>query len=460
MYIPGEGGGAVAGIIGHGVFRGQTAGDGNVVIIADTGLHLDVNVAVRSGHAVIRVGGAGRILGYKDVIAAGDGRIGHRENIVGALGHDLCRGVHAGQQVAHLVDADGNGVRGGTAGGGACLGDTGNHALKGLAGNGIGGNGGFLALLDVEDVQLVHVQGHFQVAHIVDDAHGIGRCRAGAHGITHLDILGNDRAADGSGDGVIVHLLLGVFHRELGAAQVVGGVEHLLGQVIARELDQGRVGADLSSLLDAESGDGAAVLGGNALLTLVAEPGGRQGADAVDGGSGRLGSGQVAGVADRDGHGADQQVAAAEGIRAGDGLHAAGDGLKGAVQQHLRTLAHGKVGGVRCRELQLQQQGGVVPDGGDFLPCVDHIAYPHFKGSDGAGNVGADVLGVHSVIVAALGLAEVQLCLFHAADDIGAVDGVKDRALFHHIAHLKIRGQDIALDRRLDGVAVGGAQHA
>ena len=29
-----------------------------------------LNVAVRSGHAVIRVGSAGRILGYKDVIAA------------------------------------------------------------------------------------------------------------------------------------------------------------------------------------------------------------------------------------------------------------------------------------------------------------------------------------------------------------------------------------------------------
>ena len=174
---------------------------------------------------------------------------------------------------------------------------------------------------------------------------------------------------------------------------------------IARELDRGPSALTWQSLLDAESGDGAAGGGGNGLLTLVAEPGGRQGADAVDGGSGRLCGGQVAGVVDRDGHGADQQVAAAESIRAGDGLHRAGDGLKGAVEMTSAAWPtanpEASAAGNSSSSSRLVSSRMVATS----CPAVHVVTGRDFKGSDGAGNVGADVLGVRSVIVAALGLA-------------------------------------------------------
>ena len=76
--------------------------------------------------------------------------------------------------------------RSGTAGGGAGGGDAGDDALKGAVVDGVGGDLCFLAHRDVEDVQLVYVQGHFEVAQVVDDAHGLGGGRTAAHGVTDL----------------------------------------------------------------------------------------------------------------------------------------------------------------------------------------------------------------------------------------------------------------------------------
>src|SRR5699024_9550491 len=157
-----------------------------------------------------------------DVVAADDRRVGDGQSIVRAGHLDLGGGVHAGQQLAVIVDADGDGIGRGAGSGCARRGDVGHHALKGLVGDGVGGDADVLPFLHREDLQLIHVQGHFQVAQVVDDAHG-GSRRGGAvvaHRLPCLDVLLDDGAADGGGDGVVVQGVLGVLHRQLRAAQV------------------------------------------------------------------------------------------------------------------------------------------------------------------------------------------------------------------------------------------------
>ena len=69
------------------------------------------------------------------------------------------------------MDADGDGGSGGAAAGGACGGDAGDDAREGAVADGVGGDLGLLAHLNVENVQLIDVQRHLEVAQIVDDAH-------------------------------------------------------------------------------------------------------------------------------------------------------------------------------------------------------------------------------------------------------------------------------------------------
>lgn len=105
---------------------------------------------------------------------AKDGETGCRlnNNITPARGNVKGgSGIHAGHEAAGVVDADGDGVSGGAAAGGACRGDAGDDALKGAVADGVGGDLGLLAHLNVENVQLIDVQRHLEIAQIVDDAH-------------------------------------------------------------------------------------------------------------------------------------------------------------------------------------------------------------------------------------------------------------------------------------------------
>lgn len=148
-------------------------------------------------HAGNSVGGRGGRLGDKDVAAPDDGRVGNRKGIFGAGNVDDGSGIHAGHEAAGVVDADGDGVSGGAAAGGAGGGDAGDDALKGAVADGVGGDLGLLAHLNVENVQLIDVQRHLEVAQIVDDAHGLGGGGAGAYSVADLDIFCDDGAADG-----------------------------------------------------------------------------------------------------------------------------------------------------------------------------------------------------------------------------------------------------------------------
>ena len=65
-------------------------------------------------------------------------------------------------------------------------GDAGDDALKGAVVDGVGGDLCFLAHLNVENVQLIDVQRHLEVAQIVDDAHRLGGGRTAAHGVADL----------------------------------------------------------------------------------------------------------------------------------------------------------------------------------------------------------------------------------------------------------------------------------
>ena len=180
------------------------------------------------------------------------------------------------------------------------------------------------------------------------------------------------------------------------------------------------------------------------------------GADTVDGGCAGHGGVQGAGVLHGDDHRADGEVAAGKAVGTGDGLDGAGGRLKGAVDGHIHALADKISGGVGGGEIQRQQQGGIIPDDGHLLPGRDDVARLDLQGRDCAADRAADVLGIHSVVVAALGLLKRELGLLHAAGHIRAVDGVEHVALADRVAHLEVGGQDGTLDHRLDGVGVGG----
>ena len=444
-------------LIGHGVLFGQAAGDLDVVVVADAGLDLDINVALGGGHAGVGVGCAGRVGRDEDVVAADDRCAGDGQGVGGAGHLDLGGGVHTGQQLAKIVDPDGDGVSGGAAGGGARRGDVGHHAVKGLVLDGVGGDPDVLPLFDREDLQLVHVQGHFQVAQVVDDAHGGGRSGGAliAHRLPCLDVLLDDGAADGRGDGVVVQGVHGVLHRQLGAAQAVGSLLHLAVQAVAGQLDDVAPRAHHGAGLDAEGRHGAAGCGGEGLLFLVGEPGRAQGVDPAHRGGGRLGGGQAAAVGHRDDHRAHQHIAVAQGVGPRDRADRAGQSLVGAVQGDLGGLAGHEGGGVRRREVEGQQDGPVVTDGGDLLAGRDGVPRGHPDGDHGAADVAAHIAGVEGVLIAALGLVGRDLGPLHAVGGVRAVDGVQDVPGLDHVALGEVGGEDGAPHQRPDLIGVG-----
>ena len=290
----------------------------------------------------------------------------------------------------------------------------------------------------------------------MDDAHSGGsRGAVASHRLPCLDVFLDDGAADGGGDGVVVHGILGVIHRQLGAEQVVAGCLHLTGQAVAGQLDDIGPGPHGAARLHAEGGHRAGGGGGKGLGLLVGQPGRTQGADPVHRSGGRLGRRQAAVVGHRDGHRTHQQAAAAQGIGPRDGADGTGDPFIGTVQGHLGGLTHREAGCIRRREIQRQQHHALVPDGGDLLSGRDHIARGHTDGHHRAPDVGADILGVHRILIAALGLVEGQLGPCHAVGGVRAVDGIQHVPGLDHIPFLEIGGEDGAPHQRLDFIGVG-----
>ena len=186
-----------------------------------------------------------------------------------------------------------------------------------------------------------------------------------------------------------------------------------------------------------------------------------EGAHPVDGGGRGLGGGQTAGVGHRNGDGAGHNTAgAAELVGARDGFHHALHRLKGTAEGNGGALAHGKGGGIHGGELQGQQHDAVVPQNGQFLTGLDRVTHPHREGNQSACRRGADILGVHRLVVAALGLLQRDLGGLELVGGIGTVEDIEHFALFNIIAHFKIGAQDGALHQRGDVVAVCGSDGA
>ena len=177
------------------------------------------------------------------------------------------------------------------------------------------------------------------------------------------------------------------------------------------------------------------------------------------GGSG-LGGGQTAGIVDPDGDGAHQQVAGAQLVGAGDGGDGAFQRLKGAVQHHVGALAHREVGGVGCREQQVQQHLGAVADDRHLLAAGHLVALCDLETADRTVHLCADILEVYGLVVAALCLLQGDAGLFQIGGGVRAVDGVEHIALFHLIALFKVAGEDLAVHQRLDGICIGRVQRA
>ena len=164
-----------------------------VIAVTDAQLDLDVHKAVRCDHVRVCVDRTGRVLGHQHIAAAHHGCVGHRQCVLGLSHHDLRVGVHTGAQAVGLVDAHGDRVGGGAAAGVALHGHAGHNALIGPVLHGVGGDLHGLPHRQAADLQLIHIDGHFQVAQIVDGAQVAAR----AQGIAHLGGLFDDGAADG-----------------------------------------------------------------------------------------------------------------------------------------------------------------------------------------------------------------------------------------------------------------------
>ena len=399
---------------------------------------------------------AGGFAGHQHIAAPHDGCIGDRQGIFGFRHHDLCVGIHARAQAVGLIDAYSHRVGGGAAAGIALHGHAGDHAFVGLVRHGVGGHLDRLPHGQAADLQFIHIDGHLQIAQIIDGA----QIAAGAQGVAGLGALLNDGSADGRSNGVVVHGVLQVFHGKLCAPQGLGGGLDGFTQVIAADLQNDVILVDGTALPHIDGGNRASGQGGQGALGLVLEGCRANGADAVDGSSSRLGRGQAAGVLHRDGHGAGEQVAGAQGIGTGHGSHGAVQGLKGAVQGHLCVLPHREGSRIRRREIQRQGHFGAVPDDRHFLAAGHFIALGDLQCADGAGHFGAHILTIHRLVITALSLLQGDGCLLHLGGGIGRVHGVQHGALFHHIALFNGAGEHFAGHQRLDAVGVGRLQGA
>src|SRR5699024_10089098 len=76
-----------------------------------------------------------------------------------------------------------------------------------------------LAHLDAGDVQLIHGEGHSEVAQVVDGAQNL----VGLSGLAGVVVLIHDGPLDGGGDGVVVQIFVLVFQGDLRIAQALGG---------------------------------------------------------------------------------------------------------------------------------------------------------------------------------------------------------------------------------------------
>ena len=193
-------------------------------------------------------------------------------------------------------------------------------------------------------------------------------------------------------------------HPQLGRAKIVGGVLGLLVQILAGDAEEHVVLTDGAALPDAKLGHGAGGSGHDGLLALVGKVGRVEGADAVHLRHCGLRSGQAARVGHRDGDGAGHKAGVTGGVCARYRTDGAVQHLKGGVRHDLCGLTDGEALGLGGGEIHGQQHHRGVADGGDGLTGLHRVASGHGKGADLAADLRADVPGVGSVIVAALGL--------------------------------------------------------
>ena len=107
------------------------------------------------------------------------------------------------------------------------------------------------------DVQLIDVQGHLQIAQVVDGTQGL----AGFHGIAGLVLLVDDGPADRGCNGVILQLLLCVLHGQLRISQAVCRVLELIFQIITAQSDQYLSLGNSAAFRDVDRGDSPAGAG-------------------------------------------------------------------------------------------------------------------------------------------------------------------------------------------------------
>ena len=147
-------------------------------------------------------------------------------------------------------------------------------------------------------------------------------------------------------------------------------------------------------------------------------------------------------------------------IKAGDGGDGAFQRLKGAVQHHVGALAHREGGGICCRELQPQHHFGAVTDDRHFLTAGHFVALGHLEGTHNTCHLGADILAVCRLVVAALCLLQSNGRLLRLGGGIGGVHRVQHGAFLHDVPFLKAAGQHLARYQRLNIIRIGRVQSA
>ena len=415
-----------------------------------------MNIGVALGglllHSVCRTG---RVLGDENQrgvpAAPGDGAAGDGQSIGGLLQHDLCVHVHTRQQLVCLIDSDGDRVGGDPAGRGARNRDLGDCAGKGLALHRVCGDLDRLPHLHCGDVQLIDAQGHLQITQIIDGTQGL----AGFHGVAGLVFLINDGAADGGGDGVVLQLLLGVLHRQLRVSQAVRRVLKLVLQIVPAQGDQCLSLGNGTALRSVDRGDGAAGAGRDCALGLISKGPVSRAAQAVDRGRGHLRRTESAGILHGDGYLPGYGIACAHHLAAGDCLYCPAQCLKGAVQRHLRGLAHIERSGVLGGEWDSQRHGAVVTDSGDGLSLADLIPLFYLQGIQCTGGICLDRLILRRALIAALGLIQRDLRLFDVSGCVITVDLIEYGIRLYGFALLKISGEYLPFDKGGHGIGIG-----
>ena len=371
---------------------------------------------------------------------------------MGGVQEDLRIHIHAGAETVSFVNTNGDRVGGDAAGGSACNGNIGNYAGIYLALCRVSGNLDLLPHGNLRDVQLINVQRHFQITHIVDDAQRT--VRAALNVVAGLGVLGDNSAGDGSGDRIVVQTVLGVFQGSGGIAEADASAFNLIicgaasdgadpltaGDGIAWQPVQA---ADFTRDLSSNDAGRTEVDGGLAIAGIAAD-----GSDSSIVLSNQPWVGSFDLYRDRL-----QSGVGGDGGR-GDRCNGAGGSAVKVSDVNGSCLPYIKVRGTGVGEQEGHINVVVPYNPHKLCPCADALTVFHIYLRDCAAHIRRGVFGVHCLLVVGLRLGVRILGLGLAAGSIGGIQRIEKLSLLYLVTLFKGITEDLSGHQRIDRIGV------